>query len=90
MPTADAPEIVPDLILVPLLGFDRTGARLGYGKGHYDRTLAGFAEKGITPMLVGVAFSVQEVARIPREPHDVRLDCIVTEKETLMFRQGAI
>jgi 5-formyltetrahydrofolate cyclo-ligase len=89
VPTSDAPEIVPSLILVPLLGFDRNGMRLGYGKGHYDSTLAGFAERGISPTLVGVAFSVQEVERIPHEPHDVRLDCIVTEKETLLFRQEA-
>ena len=90
VPPAGAPEIVPDVIVVPLVGFDRHGTRIGYGKGHYDRTITEMRAGGAAPVLIGVAFSAQEVETIPHEPHDVRLDVIVTETEILDFRpQGA-
>src|SRR5436190_595692 len=83
------PIVEPDLILIPLVGFDQSGARLGHGQGFYDRALAAIHGRGRRPPLVGLAFSVQEVPRIPHEPHDIRLDWIVTEKETLDFtRKG--
>ena len=75
----------PIVILIPMVGFDRSGARLGHGAGFYDRALAAIHARGRRPPLVGIAFSVQEVARIPHEPHDIRLDWIVTETETLDF-----
>ncbi|MFM8471580.1 MAG: 5-formyltetrahydrofolate cyclo-ligase [Limisphaerales bacterium] len=62
-----------DLVLVPGLGFDARGGRLGRGKGHYDRLLAGFAG-----MKVGVAFDFQIAPEVPREPHDIALDAVVT------------
>ncbi len=62
-----------DLTLVPGLGFDVRGGRLGRGKGHYDRLLAGF-----TGMKIGVAFDLQIVAGVPCEPHDIALDAVVT------------
>lgn len=62
------------LTLVPLLAFDRAGYRLGYGKGHYDGLLAAGAG-----LAVGLAFACQELPAIPREPHDMPLDLIVTE-----------
>lgn len=62
-----------DLTLVPGLGFDARGQRLGRGKGHYDRLLAGF-----TGMKIGVAFDFQIVAEVPREAHDIALDAVVT------------
>lgn len=68
-----------DLILLPLLGFDAHGTRLGQGGGHYDRALA-FARRGRRPLLVGLAYSVQRVERLPREPHDVQLDAVITEQ----------
>ena len=75
-PVAACP-VVPlnrlDLALVPGLGFDASGHQLGRGRGHYDRLLAGF-----TGMKIGVAFDFQIVAGVPREPHDVALDAIVT------------
>ena len=77
----------PDLIILPLTAFDRTGTRLGHGLGFYDRAIAGLRGRGRMPWLMGVAFSVQEVAAIPTEPHDARLDWIVTEDETLDCRQ---
>ena len=62
-----------DLALVPGLGFDARGHRLGRGKGHYDRLLAGF-----TGMKIGVAFDFQIVTEVPHEPHDIALDAVVT------------
>jgi 5-formyltetrahydrofolate cyclo-ligase len=66
----------PDVIVLPLVGFDATGTRLGYGGGHYDRTLAALEKR---PRLIGLAFSVQELAYVPRAAHDVPLDAVVTE-----------
>ncbi|CAO3419177.1 5-formyltetrahydrofolate cyclo-ligase [Azospirillum doebereinerae] len=72
----------PSVLLVPLLAFDRTGHRLGYGAGYYDRTLELLRAAG--PVLaVGVAFAAQEIAAVPCAEHDERLDWIVTERETL-------
>jgi 5-formyltetrahydrofolate cyclo-ligase len=75
-PSDLAPRAEPDIVLMPLLGFDSRGTRLGYGGGYYDRTLAHLSKK---PKLVGLAFAAQELDRIPREAHDVPLDMIVTE-----------
>lgn len=75
-PPEDAEMVVPDIVVLPLLGFDGTGTRLGYGQGHYDRTIAGFRTK---PLLIGFAFGVQELAHLPRDAHDVPLDMVVTE-----------
>ena len=76
-PAPDAEALAPDLVLAPLLGFDRAGRRLGYGRGHYDRTLAALrARKPVT--VVGLAFAAQEVPAIPTDATDERLDWIVT------------
>ncbi len=83
-PTPDQPILDPELAIVPLVAFDRSGARLGHGKGHYDRALAKLSARGIRPRLIGVAFATQEVAAIPAEAHDVPLDWVVTENETLV------
>jgi 5-formyltetrahydrofolate cyclo-ligase len=81
-PPAGQPVFEPDLLLVPLLGFDRRGYRIGYGAGHYDRTLADLrARKPITA--VGLAWAAQEVERIPIGAFDERLDWVVTEKEAI-------
>ena len=75
-PTADCPLVAMnrlDLALVPGLGFDARGHRLGRGKGHYDRLLAGFPGR-----TVGVTFDFQVVAHVPAEPHDIVLDAVVT------------
>jgi 5-formyltetrahydrofolate cyclo-ligase len=77
-PTAHAPQVLPDLVIAPVLAFDRKGGRLGQGAGHYDRTIANL--RAIRPILViGLAFAGQEVEEIPLEPHDERLDAILTE-----------
>jgi len=75
-PAGSAPLATPDVVLMPLLGFDSTGTRLGYGGGYYDRTLESLDRR---PRLVGYAFSAQEISEIPREPHDVPLDILITE-----------
>lgn len=81
-PSDLAPRAEPDLILMPLLGFDKAGTRLGYGGGYYDRTLARLGKR---PMLVGLAFSAQGLEHIPRDAHDVPLDAVVTETGVEFF-----
>ncbi len=83
VPGPDCPVVEPDILLVPLLAFDRRGYRLGYGGGFYDRTLA--ALRGRRPVVaVGLAFAAQEVAEVPVEASDEALDRIVTEREVLV------
>jgi 5-formyltetrahydrofolate cyclo-ligase len=78
-PTCDAAEVEPDVLLVPLMAFDRQGYRLGYGGGFYDRTLELLrAKKTITA--IGVAYSAQEVDSVPHDSHDQKLDFVMTEK----------
>ncbi len=81
-PADGAPVVEPDVIIVPLLGFDKSGTRLGYGKGHYDRSIAVMHKR---PILVGYAFGAQELVDIPRAEHDVPLDWMVTEKGAQHF-----
>jgi len=74
-----------DVVLVPLLGFDRRGHRLGFGGGYYDRSFAflnGRTDVG-KPVLVGVAYSTQEIATLDEQPWDVRLDYVATERELI-------
>ncbi|MBL6932015.1 MAG: 5-formyltetrahydrofolate cyclo-ligase [Rhodospirillales bacterium] len=79
-PQADCEEIVPDVVLTPLLAFDDAGYRLGQGGGFYDRTLEKLKARAGGVLSIGVAFSAQRVDRVPRDGHDQRLDMIVTEK----------
>jgi 5-formyltetrahydrofolate cyclo-ligase len=84
-PTRDAAEIIPDILLVPLAAFDRAGHRIGYGAGHYDRTLAQLrASRKITA--IGLAFAAQEIPYAAASIHDARLDLVLTENETIEFR----
>jgi 5-formyltetrahydrofolate cyclo-ligase len=83
-PKADAPEVEPDILLVPLLAFDRAGNRIGYGAGYYDMTIAGLrARKSITG--VGIAFAMQEVRTVPATERDERLDLVLTEHEVIVI-----
>lgn len=72
----EGPELLPDLLLVPLLAFDRAGRRLGYGAGYYDRTLAGLPGAPA----IGCAFAAQEMNEVPAGPNDVRLTAVATER----------
>lgn len=76
-PRADKPEVKPDVLLVPLLAFDRKGYRLGYGGGFYDRTLEKLRkEKPV--VAVGVAYDELKVDAVPHESYDERLDWVLT------------
>jgi len=86
-PLSNAAELVPDILLVPLAAFDRSGHRIGYGAGYYDRTLAPLrASKQITA--IGVAFAAQEIPVVSASAHDARLDLVLTENETIDFRSS--
>ena len=85
-PGPDAEELTPDLVIAPTMAFDRTGARLGQGAGHYDRTLENLREGGGV-FVLGLAYAGQEVARAPAEPHDQRLDAILTETGYIEVRK---
>lgn len=68
-----------DLIILPVVGFDRRGFRLGYGGGYYDKFLA----KNRCRQIIGLAYSFLEVEQIPEEPHDQKMQIIITEKEII-------
>jgi 5-formyltetrahydrofolate cyclo-ligase len=77
-PPPSAKVVTPDLIICPLLAFDRAGVRLGQGGGHYDRTIEALRARG--PVFVlGLAYAGQEVEALAAEAHDQRLDAILTE-----------
>lgn len=79
IPLDSAPEVLPDVLFVPLLAFDQQGYRLGYGGGFYDRTLAKL--RAIKPVVaIGTAYSGQQVDEVPRGEFDAPLDWILTEK----------
>jgi 5-formyltetrahydrofolate cyclo-ligase len=81
-PEPDAPEVFPDILLVPLVAFDRNGHRIGYGAGYYDLTITSLrAQKRV--LAVGIAFAAQEIAQVPTTPRDARLDLVLTERETI-------
>jgi len=87
-PHPSAEIVLPDVLLVPLLAFDASGHRLGYGGGYYDRTLALLrAQKAVTA--IGIAYAGQEMAALPHEPHDQRLDAILTEEGLRRFSNPA-
>jgi 5-formyltetrahydrofolate cyclo-ligase len=84
-PRPDAIAVDPAILLVPLLAFDRTGHRLGYGAGYYDLTLTQLrARKPI--VAVGIAFAAQEVPAVPTTARDARLDLVLTEREVIDLR----
>ena len=87
-PRPEASEVEPDILLVPLLAFDRTGHRIGYGAGYYDMTIARLrARKTVTA--VGIAFAAQEVAVVPATPRDEKLDLVLTEREVFEIKGPA-
>jgi 5-formyltetrahydrofolate cyclo-ligase len=87
-PNPQAPEVAPDILLVPFAAFDRAGYRIGYGAGYYDMTLAALrAKKKI--VAVGLGFAAQEVEKVPVEAHDQKLDFILTEQGLVFSAEGA-
>lgn len=78
-PEESAASVEPQVVLMPLAGFDARGGRIGYGAGHYDRAVHSLRQKGRDPITIGVGFAVQQVEQVPVEPHDIPLCVIVTE-----------
>lgn len=72
-----------DVVIVPLVGFDRAGGRIGFGKGWYDRFFRSLDACGNRPLRIGLAFAMQQVDKVPCDPWDERLDLVVTEDETI-------
>jgi 5,10-methenyltetrahydrofolate synthetase len=85
VPPPDAAVVAPDLTLAPLVGWDGHGYRLGYGGGYFDRTLAALAPR---PFTIGVGLQAGHLATIFPQPHDIRLDAIVTETGLQPVREG--
>lgn len=84
---AEGGGMVPEVLVVPLLAFDRAGGRLGYGGGYYDRTLEALRAAG-RAVAIGFAYGAQETEGLPLEPTDQPLDLIVTEREVIAPRPG--
>ena len=78
-PREDAQELTPDVILTPLLGFDRSGNRIGYGAGHYDRAFAAHPNA----RRIGIAWSFQEIEHVPADAWDIPLHAVATERELI-------
>jgi 5-formyltetrahydrofolate cyclo-ligase len=84
-PKPEAPEVFPDILIVPLLAFDRRGHRIGYGAGYFDMTIAALrARKPV--VAAGIALAAQEIAEVPTTPRDARLDLVLTEREVIDWR----
>jgi 5-formyltetrahydrofolate cyclo-ligase len=86
-PLPQARAVDPDIVLAPLLAFDRAGHRLGYGGGYYDLTIAQLRGRK-TIVAVGVAFAAQEVFTVPVTPRDAPLDLVLTERGVIDFRDA--
>lgn len=82
---AEGAWLEPEVLIVPLVAFDRDGGRLGYGGGFYDRTLEMLRARRKT-IAVGFAYGAQEAQALPLEPTDQPLDAIITCRETIIFR----
>lgn len=85
VPLEDAPAVVPDVVIAPVIGFDAACYRLGYGGGFYDRTLAALQPR---PLTVGLAYSNAFVPWLQAEPHDVPLDAMLTDEGLHWQREG--
>lgn len=85
VPPPSSPELRPAVVLVPLLAFDRTGQRIGYGAGFYDRTLTALRREGDV-LAIGVAYADQQVDSVPFDDNDVRLDLVATERSVITTR----
>ena len=75
----------PDVLIVPLIGFDHLGYRLGQGGGFYDRTIDRLTEKNPTLVTIGLAYDCQKVERVPVEPHDQKLTAVITPSTFYLF-----
>jgi len=84
-PKPSAPEVDPDILIVPLACFDRSGQRIGYGAGYFDMTIRRL--RGLKPVTaVGIAFAAQEIDRVPATDRDEPLDLVLTERDVIDLR----
>jgi 5-formyltetrahydrofolate cyclo-ligase len=83
---AEGETVLPDMLLVPLVGFDQQAFRLGYGGGYYDRTLAAMPRR---PTTIGVGFGLALLSTIHPQPHDIPLDIIITEQPLPLIPAGS-
>lgn len=86
-PAESSPELYPNILIVPLAAFDRSGNRIGYGGGYYDRTLELLRQRQET-LAIGLAFASQELPHIPAERFDQPLDMVVTCREIILPDRG--
>jgi 5-formyltetrahydrofolate cyclo-ligase len=86
-PAPLAPAVAPDILIVPLLAFDRAGQRIGYGAGYYDLTIAALRARQAV-VAIGLAFAAQEIAAVPATPRDAPLDLVLTEREVIDLRRA--
>ena len=84
-PASDNEAVTPDIILVPLLAFDKVGHRLGYGGGYYDRTLANLKQINPNVIAIGVAYEQQMCEQLPTDNHDIKLDYVITDQNFYSF-----
>lgn len=87
VPPSGAPPCRPDIVLLPLVGFDAKGTRLGRGGGYYDRTLAELRRNGLVGAY-GLAYDMQMVDKCPAAPHDQALDAVLSETALHRFQRG--
>ena len=85
-PKADAPEVAPDILLVPLLAFDRNGHRIGYGAGYYDMTIAQISRDEADRRRRHRLSRRRKSTQVPVTPRDARLDLVLTEREVIDLR----
>lgn len=83
VPSSDAETVTPEVLVVPLLGFDAAHHRIGYGAGYYDCTLRELRKRGHRPFVIGAGYGVQQVDAIPADDHDEPMDMVITEKGVL-------
>ena len=83
---SNGPEVIPDVVISPLVGFDAGCFRLGYGGGFYDRTLASLKRR---PRVIGVGYEMARMATIHPQTHDIAMDVIVTERGAVLTRKDA-
>jgi 5,10-methenyltetrahydrofolate synthetase len=81
----DSAVVTPDAVLVPMVGFDNAGFRLGYGGGYFDRTLASVSPR---PLTIGVCYEIFRIETLGPQPHDIAMDFVVTERGIFSVKDG--
>ena len=85
-PIPKTPPLIPDILFVPLVAFDENGHRLGYGKGHYDRTISSLKKENPSLITAGLAYDMQKLASIPNDSFDEPLDYVLTPNKIYSYK----